>query len=107
MAVNVVLVTILAGNIIGSATTGSLSECVEMRDRVMSVQKDVSAYCTYEDKPTTPDEALELVRKWMQLFRETHTLDELVEVPDCELFGDPDPRCPAKPERESLDWQKM
>jgi hypothetical protein len=54
MAINFVLTTTVAGQILASATFGSLSDCMEMRNKVVEGQSlsGVTAVCAPKDVPT-------------------------------------------------------
>jgi hypothetical protein len=51
MAVSFVLTTTVAGQILASATFGSLSDCMEMRNKVVEGQAGVTAVCVPKDVP--------------------------------------------------------
>lgn len=62
----IILVTIVAGNIVSSATFGSLNECTHARDAVMS-QDNITAYCTYKQvKPDHTKDMFKLFGRMMQ-----------------------------------------
>ena len=55
----IVLVTFIAGNIVSSATFGTLKDCKEARIEVMS-QPDITAYCVF--KEVKPDRSREMFK---------------------------------------------
>jgi|TARA_B110000971_G_C20006220_1_gene499279 hypothetical protein len=62
----IILVTIVAGNIVSSATFGSLNECTHARDAVM-LQDNITAYCTYKQvKPDHTKDMFKLFGRMMQ-----------------------------------------
>ena len=52
MAINFVLTTTVAGQILASATFGSMSDCIEMRNKVVEGQTGVTAVCAPKDVST-------------------------------------------------------
>ena len=69
----IILVTIVAGNIVSSATFGSLNECTHARDAVM-LQDNISAYCTY--KQVKPDHTKDVFKLFGRMMQEIGELEK-------------------------------
>ena len=69
----IILVTIVAGTIVSSATFGSLNECTQARDAVMA-QDNISAYCTY--KQVKPDHSKVMFKLFGKMLQQMGELDQ-------------------------------
>ncbi len=69
----IILVTIVAGTIVSSATFGSLNECTQARDVVMA-QDNITAYCTY--KEVAKDQSKAVFKLFSNMLKQMGELDQ-------------------------------
>lgn len=70
---SIVLVTLIAGNIVSSATFSDLDSCKQAREQIVD-QKDVSAYCIY--KEVKPDRSKEMFKIFSDMIKELGELEQ-------------------------------
>lgn len=70
---SIVLVTLIAGNIVSSATFTDLNACKQAREQIVD-QKDVSAYCIY--KEVKPDRSKEMFKIFGDMIKELGELEQ-------------------------------
>ena len=71
---SIVLVTYLAGAIIGSATFKDMDSCIEARDRVLlQAMADLNAVCVY--KEVKPDRSKEMFKIFGDMIKELGELE--------------------------------
>ena len=72
---SIVLVTYLAGTIIGSATFKDMDSCIEARDRVLlQAMADLNAVCVY--KEVKPDRSKEMLEIFGNLIKELEEIEQ-------------------------------
>ena len=83
MLYDIVLVTVLAGNIIASTPTTNLAECHTLRE-AMQAQQGLTAYCVAEQKQPNPEQVFEQLERVLERMRSLS-----IEFAEPE-FGDPE-----------------
>jgi len=83
MLYDIVLVTVLAGNIIASTPTTNLEECHTLRE-AMTQQEGLTAYCVAEQKQPNPEQVFEQLERVLERMRSLN-----IEFAEPE-FGDPE-----------------
>jgi len=84
MLYDIVLVTILAGNIIASTPTADLAECHRLRE-AMTQQEGLTAYCVAEQKQPNPEQVFEQLERVLERMRSLS-----IEFAEPREFGDPE-----------------
>lgn len=97
MLYDIVLVTVLAGNIIASTPTADLAECQSLRE-AMVAQQGLTAYCVAEQKQPSP---AELVEQLGTLVERMRSLTIEFDTPPHVEFGDPEE------DGVYLDWDSI
>jgi hypothetical protein len=81
MLYDIVLVTVLAGNIIASTPTADLAECHTLRE-AMTQQQGLTAYCVAEQKQPNPEQVFEQLERVLERMRSLSI--------EFKEFGDPE-----------------
>lgn len=63
----IIMITVVAGNIIGSATFDTIEQCNEARNKVIQ-QEGSKVYCTYQEK--APDHSKEFFQIFGKMLQE-------------------------------------